>query len=234
MAADEPDGGCLPPLLAVHPLADRRAVVRLGDLRARLDGPASPEPGPLASGEARGLPGRPARPLPGLRLAGRAGRVAAPAGPHDPAPAAHDGRSAAPLARRPHAADDPGGPRADPGLLGRARPPVESVPGRLREALSPRAGAGLVRRSHLALARPGRLRGRVALARAASSPAFLFPRVVAPLLVSGGPARSDPPALVPLAAPPLPPDRRPLEHGPLGPADVLRPSALSPLRPDPP
>ena len=61
----------------------------------------------------------------------------------------------------------------------------------------------------------------------------LFPRLGAPVLVSGRPAVSQPPALVALAAFPVPDPGRRAEHRPVGLADVLRPRALSALRADP-
>ncbi len=94
--------------------------------------------------------------------------------------------------------------------------------------------AGPLPRGLLVVAHPGGLRGRAPILRAASAPALLLPRGVAPLLVSRRPALPRPAPMVPLAARAVPADRRRLEHRPFGPADLLRPGHLPPLRPDPP
>ena len=100
----------------------------------------------------------------------------------------------------------------------------------VRDADAPRAGLAALHGGHMVLAPPADLRARPGFGRLALSAARLFPRHRAPVLVSRHPAVSEPAELVALAADPLPDPGRRAEHAPVGPADVLRPAALSLLR----
>ena len=126
-------------------------------------------------------------------------------------------------------------PAADPRLLGRPAPPLATAAPALRPADPPGRGAASLRRQP-----PGSGTSRPSTsapcARAGwhylqhvcflgSALLFWYP-VVRPY--------PGPPALVALAAVPLPDPGRRVEHRPLGPADVLRPGALSALRASPP
>ena len=234
-----PDGGRVPPLLAVrHPwLAAASLLLLRGDLRTRLDGVASSQPGPMACGESSRPTwaacsrsswhsASPIEPFGSLLLQVHMIQhmllmMVAP-------PLLWLGAPLFPMIR--------GIPRADPGLLGRSPssarhqgPKGVLSPGsRIRPrhwpSTSPPPGSGTSRPS---------MRPPCARSRLASAATPLFPRVVAPLLVSRGPPLSAPTAMVSLAPPALSPDRRCLEYRPFGVADLLRPSDLSPLRPDP-
>ncbi len=104
-------------------------------------------------------------------------------------------------------------------------PPVRRVFARLSH---PAPALVLYVGDDLVLARPGRLRGRVAHRPGCigSSMSVSSGRRSSSGTPSSGPIR--PPAMVPLAAPALSADRRRLEHRPLGPADVLRPACSIP------
>src|SRR5262249_43150881 len=94
----------------------------------------------------------------------------------------------------------------------------------------PADGARPLRRRHLGLARPTRLRPGPALERLALPAARVLPWDGPRLLVSHRPALPCPAALVALAAVSVPVPGRPVEHRPGGPADVLQPPAVPLLR----
>src|SRR5262249_11988208 len=149
-------------------------------------------------------------------------RPAAP-GPHGAAPAAHDGGAAATVAGR-AAVPAPARPaQAGPHLLGRPPLPLAFRRQALPAPDAPDGGAGPLRGHDLAVARPRRLRPRPALAGVALPPARVLPAERAAVLVSGRPPLPVPPALVAVAAVPVPDPGRRVEHAPVGPADLLRP-----------
>src|SRR5262249_9499444 len=158
--------------------------------------------------------------------ADRAVRRPAAASPHGAAPAAHDGGAAAPLAGRatvpPAARPAAAGPRP----LGRPAAVVAAAEAAVRPTDAPAGGAAHLRRGRMGVARSAGLRPGPALRRLALLAARLFPRRGAAVLVSGRAAVSEPAALVALAAVAVPADRRPVEHGPVGRADVLRARAV--------
>src|SRR5205807_10197178 len=141
-------------------------------LSARLAGatPAEgPSPYPLHH-KGRGQGDEALARRPALRLFGRAGgrlfstgvadraiRHAAAASAHAPAFAAHDGRAAAPLARRAVVPVAEGPSAAGTHLLGRATISLARAPSVLRAADSPDGGAAALCRDHLAMARAASL-----------------------------------------------------------------------------
>src|SRR5215469_14572205 len=170
----EPHAGRHPAVVAVRPVAAARAGADRGRLPARLARPEAARPAALARRPPRRLPRRPALPVRGPGLAGRAVRGAVAPGPHAPALVADDGRPAAALAGRAAAAAAarPAAPAPHP--LGRPAAALAPAAGPVHRADTAGPGVAALRRRHLALARPGNLRGRAALPRLALPPACLL------------------------------------------------------------
>src|SRR5262249_18740290 len=146
----------------------------------------------------------------------------APASPHGAALAAHDGRASALVARRALVPVAPRPAPPDPHVLDRPSLPLPTAPPLLGALDASGAGAAPVCRRHLAVARSGGLRDRLAFEWLALRAARVFPRHGARILVSRGPALSQPAALVALAPVAVPDTGGCAEHSAVGFADVFR------------
>src|SRR5262249_30727657 len=154
----EPHARRLPALLAIRSLAPGGATAHGRRLSARLARAPPPRPPALARRPPRPVPQRARGPRPGPCVAERDVCPPAPPGPYGAAPAAHDDRAAAPLVGRASVplATGPATARAH----GLGRPMAVRAPA--APAFSPpdppALGARPLRRRHLGLARPTRLR----------------------------------------------------------------------------
>src|SRR5262245_23193889 len=226
----EPHARRLPALLAVRSLAPGRAAAHGRRLSARLARAPPPRPPALARRPPRRVPRRARGHRPGPGVAGRdVCRPAAP-GPYGAAPGAHDVGTAAPLVGRAAVPLAPGPATARAQDLGRPMAVRAAAAPALWPPDPPADGARPLRRRHLGLARPTRLRPGPALERLALPAARVLPGDGPRLLVSHRPALPGPAALVALAAVSVPVPGRPVEHRPGGPADVLQPLAVPLLR----
>ena len=150
--------------------------------------------------------------LPGARLADRTVHVAAPASPHAAAPVADDGRAAPALAGCSGVSVAARAAASDSHVLGLPLLRSAVLASALRAARPIRCRPGCSSRRPPGLAPAADLRARPGFRRLALSPARLFSRHRAFILVSGHPAVSQPAALVALAARSLPDPGRRAEH----------------------